>query len=612
MAANRPVPRGVPGGRPPGTAPRGVPGGRPPGPAPRGVPGGRPPGPALRSNFDEGTSRWATRRAQWRALGLTDEDMAKPKIAIVNSSSALAICFSHLDEIARRAKRAIERAGGVAFEVRTAAPSDFITSAGHRGGYILSARDLIVNDIEVAVEGALLDGMLCLASCDKTAPGQLMAAARLDIPTIIVACGYQPSGRYQGRHCDIEDVFLAAGHHVNGQLSLPELTEMSENAILGPGVCPGMGTANTMHVACEALGMALPGSTPVRANSKPMWDAVEHASARIVEMVTDDLRPRDILTPDAFTNAVITILSVSGSINSVKHLQAVAAEAECDVDVYRLFERLAADVPLLAAIRPNGEHSIEDFEDAGGARAVMKQLEELLHTTAMTITGRSVGQNLAAAVTDDEEVIRPAGRPLGRRPTIVLIRGSLAPGGGIVKLAVADDRRLDFAGPAAVYDSPDAALAAVRGGEVTGGEVVVLRGQGPTGSPGMGMASQLVFALDGAGLTGQVAVVTDGQLSGLVNKGIVVGEVSPEAAAGGPLALVQTGDTIRVDVLARTADLDVPAAELARRRARLPQAVPSAEKGWLRIYQRLVRPLPEGAVLREPAHGHAGPAAGER
>jgi dihydroxy-acid dehydratase len=557
-----------------------------------------------------GTSRWATRRVQWRALGLTDEDLAKPKIAIVNSSSALAICFSHLDEIAQRAKRAIERAGGVAFEVRTAAPSDFITSAGHRGAYILSARDLIVNDIEVAVEGALLDGMLCLASCDKTAPGQLMAAARLDIPTVIVACGYQPSGRYQGRHCEIEDVFLAAGHLANGQLTLPELTEMSENAILGPGVCPGVGTANTMHIACEALGMALPGSTPVRANSQPMWDAVEQASERIVAMVADDLRPSRILTPDAFANAVITILSVSGSINSVKHLQAVAAEAECDVDVYRLFERLADNVPLLTAIRPNGEHSIEDLEDAGGARAVMKQLEGMLHTGAMTVTGRTVRQNLTGVTVADEEIIRPVGRVLGRRPTIVLIRGSLAPGGGIVKLAVADDRRLEFAGPAVVYDSPAAALDAVRRGEVTGGEVVVLRGQGPTGSPGMGMASQLVFALDGAGLTGQVAVVTDGQLSGLVNKGIVVGEVSPEAAAGGPLALVQGGDRIRIDVLARVADLDVPGAELARRRASLTASrPPSDEKGWLRIYQRLVRPLPEGAVLREAAPPAAVPPA---
>jgi dihydroxy-acid dehydratase len=561
----------------------------------------------LRSNFEPGTSRWATRRAQWRALGLTDEDMAKPKIAIVNSSSSLAICFSHLDEIAKRAKRAIERAGGVAFEVRTAAPSDFITSAGHRGGYILSARDLIPNDIEVAVEGALLDGMLCLASCDKTAPGQLMAAGRLNIPTIIVACGYQPSGSYAGRHCDIEDVFLAAGHLANGQLTLPELTEMSENAVLGPGVCAGLGTANTMHIACEALGMALPGSTPVRANSAPMWAAVDQASARIVAMVEDGLRPRDILTPGAFANAVLTILSVSGSINSVKHLQAIAAEAGCQVDVYRLFERLANDVPLLTAIRPNGEHSTEEFEDAGGARAVMKQLEGMLHTGVLTATGRTVGENLAGVTVADEEIIRPVGRALGRRPTIVLIRGSLAPDGGIVKLAVADDRALEFAGPATVYDSPAAALAAVKDGQITAGQVVVLRGQGPTGSPGMGMASQLVFALDGAGLTGQVAVVTDGQLSGLVNKGIVVGEVSPEAAAGGPLALVQDGDPIRIDVPGRLADLDVPAAELDQRRSRLPAPPRSAERGWLSIYQRLVRPLPEGAVLTE-----AGPSGAER
>ncbi len=577
----------------------------------------------LRSNFEPGTSRWATRRAQWRALGLTDEDMLKPKIAIVNSSSSLAICFSHLDEIAKRAKRAIERAGGVAFEVRTAAPSDFITSAGHRGGYILSARDLIPNDIEVAVEGALLDGMLCLASCDKTAPGQLMAAGRLNIPAIIVACGYQPSGSYGGRHCDIEDVFLAAGHVANGRLSLAELTEMSENAVLGPGVCAGLGTANTMHLACEALGMALPGSTPVRANSTPMWDAVDRAAERIVAMVDEDLRPRDILTPQAFANAVMTVLAVSGSINSVKHLQAVAVEADCPADVYELFGQLADAVPLLTAVRPNGPHSTEDFEDAGGTRGVMKQLVGMLHADVMTVTGHTAGENLAGVTVADEEIIRPARRALGHRPTIVLIRGSLAPRGGIVKLAVADDRDLTFAGPAVVFDTPLTALAAVRDGRITGGEVVVLRGQGPTGSPGMGMASQLVFALDGAGLTGQVAVVTDGQLSGLVNKGIVVGEVSPEAAAGGPLALVCDGDLIRIDVLGRVADLEVPAAELDRRRAELarpagqpddgsgpgPGSPGSGERGWLSIYQRLVRPLPEGAVLTEPGPARA-PGAG--
>jgi dihydroxy-acid dehydratase len=554
----------------------------------------------LRSNYEPGTSRWATRRAQWLALGLSDADMLKPKIAIVNTSSQLAICFSHLDAIAARVRRAIEAAGGIGFEVRTAAPSDFIHSAGHRGGYVLSSRDLITNDIEMQVEGAQLDGMICLASCDKTAPGQLMAAARLNIPTIIVACGYQASGAYQGRHCDIEDVFLAAGHVANGRLSVDELTEMSSSAVLSPGVCAGIGTANTMHLACEALGMALPGSTPVRANSEPMWRAADTAAARIVEMVAEGLKPRDILTPTAFKNAVTAILSVSGSINSVKHLQAVAAEAEADVDVYRLFETLADGVPLLTAIRPNGETPIEDFEDAGGTRALMKQLEPLLDGAALTVTGRTVAENLAGAVVADAETIRPSARALGRRPTIVLIRGSLCPGGGIVKLAVADDRRLDFTGPAIVFESQAEALDGVRAGLVKAGQVVVLRGLGVTGSPGMGMASQLVFALDGAGLTGQVAVVTDGQLSGLVNKGIVVGEVSPEAAAGGPLGLVKNGDVISIDVPARTADLVVPPEELAARKAALlanPPARP-VEVGWLSVYQRLVRPLPEGAVLR--------------
>jgi dihydroxy-acid dehydratase len=554
----------------------------------------------LRSNYEPGTSRWATRRAQWLALGLSDADMLKPKIAVVNTSSQLAICFSHLDEIARQAKRAIDAAGGIGFEVRTAAPSDFIHSAGHRGGYILSARDLITNDIEMQVEGAQLDGMICLASCDKTAPGQLMAAARLNIPTIIVACGYQASGSYRGRHCDIEDVFLAAGHVASGRLSVAELTEMSGSAVLSPGVCAGIGTANTMHLACEALGMALPGSTPVRANSEPMWRAVDAAAARIVQMVAEDLKPRDVMTQAAFRNAVTAVLSVSGSINSVKHLQAVAAEAECDVDVYRLFETLADDVPLLTAIRPNGETPIEDFEDAGGTRALMKQLEPMLAGGALTVTGRTVAENLAGAVVADAETIRPPERALGRRPTIVLIRGSLCPDVGIVKLAVADDRRLEFSGPAKIFESAQEALDGVKAGLVEPGQVVVLRGLGVTGSPGMGMASALVFALDGAGLTGQVAVVTDGQLSGLVNKGIVVGEISPEAAAGGPLGLVRDGDTISIDVPARTADLVVPPQELAERKRALTASPPArpVEVGWLSVYQRLVRPLPEGAVLR--------------
>ncbi|WP_181764796.1 dihydroxy-acid dehydratase [Streptomyces albidus (ex Kaewkla and Franco 2022)] len=564
----------------------------------------------LRSNYTPGTSPWAVRRAQWRALGLTDEDMAKPKIAIVNSSSQLATCYSHLDGIAEVVKEAVAEAGGLGFEIRTVAPSDFIHSAGGRGGYILSARDLISHDIEAAVEGAQLDGMVCLASCDKTAPGQLMAAARLNLPTVMVGCGYQPCGTFQGKHCDIEDVFLGAGHHAQGRLSLEDLTGMSENAVAGPGVCAGMGTANSMHMACEALGMALPGSTPVLAGSSKMWADVRAAGRRIVELVHEDLRPRDLLTQSAFENAVTLMLSVSASINSVKHLQGIAEEAESGTDVYGLYEELADSVPLLTAVRPNGPHSIEEFEEAGGAAAVMHALGGLLHTDVHTVTGRSLGENLdaRAAVTpdgtpEDEAVIRPAERPLGRRPTIVLIRGSLAPATGIVKLAVDEERETSFTGPAKVFESPQSALDGLKRGEVEPGSVLVLRGLGPRGTPGMGMASRPVFALDGAGLTGQVAVVTDGQLSGLVNKGVVVGEVSPEAADGGPLALVEDGDTIEIDLGVRRADLRVPDDELARRREALAAAGTAAgaddaaARGWLSVYRRTVRPLQEGAVL---------------
>jgi dihydroxy-acid dehydratase len=240
------------------------------------------------------------RRAQWSALGLSDEDLEKPKIAIVNSSSQLASCFSHLDEIVGPLKKAIEDAGGVAFEVRTAAPSDAITSAGAAGQYILPSRDLIASDIEVAVEGALLDGMVCLASCDKTTPGQLMAAGRLNIPTIIVGCGYQPSGMYRGEPVDFEDIFRFAGHVNAGRMSVSELGDMSRCAVTGPGVCAGMGTANSMHLAAEALGMALPGSTPALALGEKMWSAVAAAGARIVSLVLEDVTPRSVLTPAAF------------------------------------------------------------------------------------------------------------------------------------------------------------------------------------------------------------------------------------------------------------------------------------------------------------------------
>lgn len=553
----------------------------------------------LRSNYETGSSFWAVRRAQWRAMGLTDEDMEKPKIAVINTSSELAICFNHLDGIAAVVKDAIREAGGLPFEVRTAAPSDFIHSAGNAGKYILPSRDLITNDIEVQVEGAQLDGMVCLASCDKTAPGQLMAAARLDIPTIFVICGYQRSGHIGAEHVDIEEVFLGAGHHAMGALSLDRLTRMSEEAIKSPGVCSGMGTANSMHTVCEALGMTLPGHAPVRADGRKMLDNAAAAGRRIVDMVWEDLRPRQILTEAAFENAVRSVFAVSGSINTVKHLQAVATEADSDVDVYGLYETLMDSSPVLVAVRPNGTSSIEEFEDGGGARAVLKQLGPLARQEALTVTGQTLGETLAGW-TPPDDTVKPASAPLSDKPAIVMVRGNLAPDTAIIKLGLRYDRKLKVSGPAVCFDTPIAAIDGLKTGKVGAGDVLVLRGLGVRGGPGMGMASRVVFAIEGAGLGEEIAVVTDGQLSGLVNKGLVVGEVTPEAHGGGPLGLIRDGDVITIDVLARRVDVDLSPEEMEARRAALPPTGHSGQRGWLSVYEGEVQPLSRGAVLIPP------------
>jgi dihydroxy-acid dehydratase len=555
----------------------------------------------LRSNFEPGSPRDSTRRAQWKALGLSDEDLLKPKIAVVNSSSELAICFSHLDGIAKIVKEEIRAAGGLPFEIRTAAPSDFIIGAGGSGGYILASRDLIVNDMEIAVEGAQLDGMICLSSCDKTPPAHLMAAGRFNIPAIIVIGGYQPSGQYLGKHVDIEDVFLGAVHASYGKLPKDTLKEMANNAIRGPGVCSGMATANSMHVVCEALGMALPGSAPILANSPTMIENARRSGRRIVEMINEDLKPRDIMTAGAFHNAVTAVLSVSGSINCIKHLQATAVESGVDVDVFGLFNELGARTPVLSAVRPNGDDTIEQFEAAGGARALLKQLEPLLDTGVRTVTGRTLKDNLldADAKVHDAEVIRPLNRAYSDKQPITILHGTLAPESAIVKLGLrGPDRATQFAGPAIVFDNGPAAMAAISQGEVKPGHVLVVRGMGPKGGPGMaGPASAVVFAIDAAGLQNQVAFVSDGQLSGLCNKGLTIAEVSPEAAVGGPLSLVQNGDRITIDVDRHILDLEVSEEVLSERRNKHGPATLPASRGYLSIYQRSVQPMSTGAVL---------------
>lgn len=552
----------------------------------------------LRSNFPRGSYLWSVRNAQWQALGIPETDCEKPKIAVVNSSSDLAACYSHLDQVAVIVKEAIRAAGGVPFEIRTAAPSDFVTGAGARGAYMLGARDLVTNDIEVAVEGAQLDGMVCLTSCDKTIPGQLMAAARLNVPSIVVPCGYQASGEFRGHHCDIEDVFVAAMHAVAGRIDVETVVGMSREAIRSPGVCSGMGTANSMHIVCEALGMALPGSAPVRALSDKMRADARAAGTRIVQMVWDDLKPRDILTPGAFANAVRAVLAVGGSVNCIKHLQATATEAGLGVDVYAMFEQFGTQVPVLAGVRPVGERTIEEFEAAGGCRALLAQLRSQLDLGALGVSGRTLGAELDGVTVADPEVIRPAGRPVASRPAITVLRGSMCPDTGIVKTGILERKVRRFSGPAICFDTSDAAIAALNDGRIRPGHVVVMRGAGARGGPAMGGgASRVVFAIDGKGLGEDVALLTDGHLSGLVCKGLVVAEISPEAALGGPLALVRDGDTVTIDLDARRCDLEVAEAELQARRVAWQPAAPLFDRGWLQIYRRNVGPLGRGAVL---------------
>lgn len=533
----------------------------------------------------------------WLNLGIKDEDMKRPKIAIVNSSSNLAVCFSHLDAIAKVCADEIYKAGGISFEIRTVAPADFIYS-GHGGGFIQASRDLITNDVEAAVEGAMLDGMICLASCDKTLPGQLMAAARMNIPTIVVACGYQPCGTYKGEHFDIEDLFQQLGHYSMGKITDEEMREMSDAAIKGPGVCQGMGTANSMHIACEALGFALPGTTPVLANSPKMWDAVSAACKRIVELVDNDICPRDLLTEGAFENCAKTLLSVSASTNTMKHLQAIAKEARADIDVFGMFDRFADEIPLLVGIRPNGEHFIDDMEAAGGTLAVMKQLESKLRLDVMTINGKTVGENIGTAHVADDNVIRPLGNALNHRPAIVLARGNLAADFGVIKLQVDDHYKPNyFKGPARVYTDQNKAAAAIKDGTVKKGDVLVVCGMGLTGTPGMGGPGGLIFALDGQGLGSDVAIVTDGHASGLCNLALMAVDVTPEAAAGGTIGLVRDGDIITIDALNRVLSVDVSDEELEERRKSAPNYLRHDEEGWLRLYQERVRPINEGAIL---------------
>jgi dihydroxy-acid dehydratase len=550
----------------------------------------------LRSNFEKGSTRWAVRRAQWIAMGIDEKDFDKPKIAVINSSSGLSVCYQQLDELSQLAQDSIRAAGGLAFEINTIAPSDFVTSAGKKARYLMPTRDLMVNDIEVMIEGAVLDGMLLLSSCDKTTPAHLMAAARLDIPAIVVPCGYQLGGNCKGKDVDIEEVYKGVGTVLTGKMSLDEMEDWTRCAIKGPGVCSGLATANSMHCMAEALGMTLPGTTPIRAGSERLKEVIRTAGQQILDAVKNDIRPRSILTKEAFQNAVRVAISIGCSVNTVRHLAAISVEAGLDLDIVGMFENESRYFPLITQIRPNGPHRIEDFDNAGGTRAVLCRLQSKLNLGVQTVSGKTLSMILETEVGIDGNIIRESDNPFRPEPGLVIIRGNIAPSGAIVKLSGIAGANRFFSGPARVFEDEDEALQELANGKIHPGDIVVLRMMGPVGGPGTVFACSFMAALSGAGLADSVAVVTDGELSGL-NKGITIGQVMPEAACGGPLAIIAEGDMIEIDLDKRMINLLIPEEQYHEKLKLWKPKTRKLENNWLKFYGQNVMPIEKGAVF---------------
>jgi len=550
----------------------------------------------LRSNFEEGSTRWAVRRAQWIAMGISEEDFDKPKIAIINSSSGLSVCYQHLDEFSRLAQAAVKQANGLAFEINTIASSDFVTSAGKKARYLMPTRDLMVNDIEVMIEGAVLDGMIMLSSCDKTTPAHLMAAARLNIPAIIVPCGYQLGGECHGRNVDIEEVYKGIGTLLTGGMTLDEMKDWTRCAIKGPGVCAGLATANSMHCMAESLGMALPKTTPVRAGSDRLKQIINEAGKKIIELVEHNITPRAILTKEAFQNAVRVAISIGCSVNTVRHLTAISVEAGLDLDVVKMFEEEAFKFPQITQIRPNGPDRIEQFDSAGGTNAVMHKLKPYLNTGVQTVQNEMLSVILEEDILINDRYIRSIDNPFRKEPGLAIIRGNIAPAGAIVKLSGLDGENRIFIGPARVYEDEDLAMEELSKGNINRGDIVVLRMMGPVGGPGTVFACSFMAALTGAGLADSVAVVTDGELSGL-NRGITIGQVMPEAACGGPLAIIEEGDTIVIDLDNRKIDLLISEEEYRIKLNNWRPVPRNLENNWLKFYADNVMPIEKGAVF---------------
>jgi dihydroxy-acid dehydratase len=537
----------------------------------------------------------APARAMLKAVGLTDDDLRRPLVGIANTWTEIGPCNYHLRELASAVKRGVRAAGATPLEFNTVAVSDGIAmgTAGMRASLV--SREVVADSIELVARGHLLDGIVALVGCDKTIPGAAMALARLDLPGLVLYGGSIAPGEVGGRAVTIQDVFEAVGAHAAGRLSDEELRALEDRACPGAGACGGQFTANTMATAIEFLGLAPLGSGAVPAAAPEKADVARAAGALVVDLVRADRRPRQILTPDAFANAIAAVAATGGSTNAVLHLLAIAHAAGVALDL-DAFDRINRRVPVIADLKPGGRFVATDLYRAGGTALVARRLVEagLVDGRALTVTGRTLGEEAAAAVeAPGQQVVRPIDRPISPSGGLAILRGSLAPEGAVVKLA--GHARTRHRGPARVFDAEEAAFAAVARGAIRPGDVVVVRYEGPRGGPGMREMLAVTAALVGAGLAATVALVTDGRFSGATH-GLMVGHVAPEAAAGGPLAVVRDGDVVTVDVPARRLDLEVAAGELAARLEKWSPPPARERDGVLAKYARLVSSASRGAV----------------
>ncbi len=542
----------------------------------------------------------APQRSLLKALGVAGDGLKRPLVGIANSFTELVPGHIHLNRLSQAVKQGVLEAGGQPMEFNTIAICDGL-AMGHQGMHFsLPSRELVADSVESMAQAHALDALVLLASCDKIVPGMLMAAARLNIPAIMVTGGPMAHGSHEGQVVDLATVFEATGKVASGAMTAAELASLEQAACPGAGSCAGMFTANTMACLTEALGMSLPGCACAGADGQAKEKIAEASGAKIMELLAKGVTPAQIMTPQAFENAARVDLALGGSTNSVLHLTAIALEAGVAFGPDD-FERLAPQTPHLCPMSPAGPMRMNHLEAAGGVGAVMKRLEAQMNLQAMTVNGGPLAAYLPAQVPAVEffgqPVIHSLAEPVHAQGGLAVLKGSLAPRGAVVKQQAVDAKLMRFSGPARVFDREDEAVEAVNAGQIQPGQVVVVRYEGPAGGPGMREMLALTALISGGPLNGLVALVTDGRFSG-ATRGAAIGHISPEAAEGGPLALVADGDLISIDIPGRRLDLQVSAGELARRAAAWTRPAPRFAKGYLARYATLVSSADQGAVLK--------------